>query len=156
MESDFEEPETALAALSADRERLAERYAQQPRWAVPAQALGIAAMVASPAAGVGWMSVWTAVAILGLFLVDRAVRRRTGLRVGRPAGPLGLTVLIVLIVLVVALYVVSLAISLPSAIGSGAGDGVGVAVVTAAAFLATLLGGLLYDRVYLREVRRAG
>jgi len=154
MESDFEGPEAALAALSADRDRLAERYARQPRWAVPAQASGIAVMVASPAAGVGWMSVWTAIAVIGLFAVDRAVRRRTGLRVVRPAGPLGLVVLIVLLVLVIGLYLWSFVVSLPAASGTGPGDGVGVAIATGAAFLTTLLGGLLYDRVYLRELRR--
>lgn len=154
MESNFgrdaDSARDALDGLHADRDRLAERYERQPAWAVPAQALCVAVLVGSPLAGVGWMSVWAAVAVLGLLGVERAVRRSTGLSVTRPAGPRGIAVLIVLGVLSLALYVVALLA------GLGGEDPLIVGAAAAGAFVVTLIGGLLYDRVYVAEVRRAG
>lgn len=150
MESESRDARDALDGLGADRERLAERYSRQPAWAVPAQALAVAVLVASPALGFPWMSVLAAGAVFGLYGVERAVRRATGLSVTRPAGPRGLAVLIVLGVLSLGLYGATLVI------GVGGGDLRFVGAAALAAFVLTLAGGLLYDRVYLREVRRAG
>jgi len=156
MESDFEDrngragsARDALDAIGADRERLADGVAAQSRWTVPAQALAVAAMVASPAAGVGFASVITAAAVIGLFAVNAAVRKRTGVSVTRPAGPRGTAIAIGLGAVMITLYTLSMVLFF-------SGNGGGIALTTVSAFVLMLLGGLLYDRVYAQEVRRAG
>ena len=137
----------ALDALASDREDIASRFTEQTRWAAPAQGAGVAVLIAAPAAGLPWMAVLSTVAIAILVGVERRFRARTGLSISRPAGPLGMVLLVATILVMVAGVAVSLVLSL-------AGEPRWVVLVVALGFVLTTSIVVAYDRVYAREVRR--
>ena len=150
----FDQPDSAFARealgmIDGDRRRLAARFTAETWWAAPAQALAVAAVVASPAAGVaGPMSVVTALATIALVGIDHAFRKRTGISTNRPAGPVSLAVLIALCALIVAAFVTSLALAM-------IGEHSWIIASTSAGFILMLVGVAIYDKAYARDLRRA-
>lgn len=150
----FDQPDSAFALealgrIDGDRRRLAARFTAETWWAAPAQALAVAAVVASPAAGVaGPMSVVAALATIALVGIDHAFSKRTGISTNRPAGPVSLAVLIALCALIVAAFVTSLALAM-------IGERSWIIASTSAGFILMLVGVAIYDQAYARDLRRA-
>lgn len=152
MESHFEDqhdPAAVLKALSTDRGRIGKRITAETWWAAPAQGLGVAPIVVSPAVGPAWA--WLpCVLSVGVFLgVEVLFRKRSGLGITRPAGPRGLRLLIALVLIICFSFVISLGL-----VRFGL-TGWAVALAVAAG-VATVLIVVVNDRAYAAEVRRAG
>jgi hypothetical protein len=147
MANDFDARD-ALTAVDTDRQRLGDRMTAETHWAAPAQGVAAALLIGAPAAGIPGVF-FVIAASMALFIgVEWVFRRRSGLSIGRPAGPLGMT-LVVLLGLLLGVF---------SALSYGlwAFDLVEWIVPLA------LLGGVLmafgvvtYDRTFANEVRRA-
>ena len=146
----------ALDAVAADRGRLADRFTAETWWCAPAQALAVAALIASPAAGLGFpMAVISALATIALLGITRLFQRRSGISTNRPAGPLSLAVLIVLGVCIAALVVVAIVAEFVDALAWADGSRVWILVATAVGFLVALGGVVAYDHAYATDLRRA-
>jgi hypothetical protein len=137
----------ALGALEEDRADLAARMRAQTRWAAPAQGGATALLVAAPVAGLPWMMLLSAVAVLALLGVEKRFRARSGLSITRPAGPLGVLVLLVTLLVMASGVAISLVLSLSGEPGSALLVALAVFVIATGLVVA-------YDRVYAREVRR--
>ncbi|WP_298037584.1 hypothetical protein [uncultured Microbacterium sp.] len=154
MESDSEGQQhvtsarEALDTIANDRERVGKRMRAETWWGAPAQGFGVALLVAGPAAGFQWAwllflsSTWVFVGVEVYF------RRRSGLKISRPAGPRGLALLVGFTLLIL----VSLGMSAVLALMGLRGW---VLVVAAIAGILAWLGVIAYDRIYASEVRRA-
>lgn len=147
MESNFD-ARNALSAVATDRERLGARVTAETYWAAPAQGLGAALLIGSPAAGMPGMFL-AMFASIAIFLgVEWVFRQRSGLSISRPAGPGGTVLLVVLAVLLAGLTTLCFtlfAFDLRAWI-------VPVALVGG---LLSALGVVAYDRTFSHEVRRA-
>jgi hypothetical protein len=147
MANDFDARD-ALSAVDTDRRRLGDRMTAETYWAAPAQGLAAALLIGAPAAGMpGIFFVFAA--SMALFIgVEWFFRRRSGLSIGRPAGPVGMT-LVVLLGLLLGIF---------SALSYGLWAFNLVEWVVPLALLGGVLmafGVVSYDRVFANEVRRA-
>lgn len=154
MESNHEDPQAdatsaqaALDSITADRRDIGARFTKETRWAAPAQGAGVALLVAAPAPGLPWMAVLSLAGVIVLLVVEIQFRKRTGLTISRPAGPLGWTLAILAVVVMAGGVVASTTLSL-------VGPSQWIPAVVAAAFVLTTLIVILYDRTYAREVTR--
>lgn len=148
MESESTEARDALAAIDADRGRIGERMTAETWWAAPAQGFATALLVAAPVAGLQWA--WVPyVAAVGVFAaVEALFRRRAGVSIGRPAGPLGVLLLVLLALMIVAAVGGAVVLSILELQGWA----VALAALTG---VLMALGVVGYDRLFAREVRRA-
>lgn len=152
MESNHSEADAAgaaLAAVTADRQRLARRLRSQTWWTAPAQALAIAALIASPAAGFAFgMMMVSAIASLALFGIDHLVRKQMRLvSLPGPTGPVSLMILIVLCVALLGAFA--------GAIYFEVTDQRGWLFATAVCgFVVALASSALYDFANARELLR--
>lgn len=144
MESDFD-ARGALDAVKVDRRRVAERMIRETWWAAPAQGIAAALLVSAPAAGIQGMAIVFGSSALLFLGVEYLFRRRTGLTITRPAGPLGMTLLVSLGVLLGGSVVTAVMLS----IFGGAGW---ITPLAAVCGVVTAIGVAAYDRVYAREV----
>ncbi|MGZ0711335.1 hypothetical protein ACWPKO_23710 (plasmid) [Coraliomargarita sp. W4R53] len=147
MESDFSTRD-ALSAVATDRRRLGERMTAETRWAAPAQGLAAALLIGAPAFGIPGVFFAFAASCWFLLGVEWLFRKRSGLSISRPAGPRGITLLVLLVVLLCGFSVLSLALW---ALGL-------IAWITPLALVGGLLmtlGVVSYDHAYALEVRRA-
>lgn len=144
---DAEAAESALAELADDREQLAGRFMSETWWGAPAQGAATAVLIASPAAGPPWSFLLSAAAVLALGAIEHSFRRRTGLAVKRPAGPIGRLLLVLAVVVMAGGFAASLALTLAGARGW-------VGLIALAGFVLTTAVVVAYDRVYAHEVRR--
>ncbi|MCR2825886.1 hypothetical protein [Microbacterium sp. zg.Y909] len=152
MESHFEnqrDPAFVLEALSTDRGRIGERMMAETWWGAPAQGLGVALIIAAPAAGLAWA--WLPFVLsVGVFVgVEVLFRKRSGMGITRPAGPRGLWLLVALFLIICFSFAFSLGLALFGLTGW-------VVAVAVAAGIAAALIVVAYDRAYAAEVRRAG
>ncbi|PWC07158.1 hypothetical protein [Mycetocola zhujimingii] len=139
-----------LDTISLDRWRLAARFTAEAWWTAPAQALAVAAVVGAPAAGMGGpMSIVAGLATMALVGIEQHFRKRTGISTNRPAGPVSLSVLVVLCTG----FVVAAAASFVLAMN---GETSSVIAVASATFVGMLLGVVIYDRAYARDLLRVG
>jgi len=151
MESNFEDqhdPADMLETLSADRGRIGERVTAETWWAAPAQGLGVALIIAAPAAGLAWA--WLPFVLsVGVFVgVEVLFRKRSGFGITRPAGPRGWWLLVPFFLIIFFSVVLSLGLALFGLTGW-------VVAVAVAAGVATALVVVLYDRAYAAEVCHA-
>ena len=151
MESNFEDqhdPADMLETLSADRGRIGERVTAETWWAAPAQGLGVALIIAAPAAGLAWA--WLPFVLsVGVFVgVEVLFRKRSGFGITRPAGPRGWWLLVPFFLIIFFSVVLSLGLALFGLTGW-------VFAVAVAAGVATALVVVLYDRAYAAEVCHA-
>ncbi|PCC36521.1 hypothetical protein [Glutamicibacter sp. BW77] len=139
----------SLKAISTDRGRIGERITAETWWGAPAQGLGAALIIVAPAAGLAWA--WLPFVLsVGIFIgVEVLFRKRSGLRITRPAGPRGLWLVVALFLSTFFALMISLVLALLGLIGW-------VVAVAAAAGIATALIVVEYDRAYAAEVRHAG
>jgi hypothetical protein len=151
MKSNFEDqhdPADMLETLSADRGRIGERVTAETWWAAPAQGLGVALIIAAPAAGLAWA--WLPFVLsVGVFVgVEVLFRKRSGFGITRPAGPRGWWLLVPFFLIIFFSVVLSLGLALFGLTGW-------VVAVAVAAGVATALVVVLYDRAYAAEVCHA-
>ena len=139
----------ALAGIATDRRRLGRRLKSQTWWTAPAQALAIAALIASPAAGVAFgMMMVSAGACLTLFGMDHLVRKQMRLvKIPGPAGPLSLMILIVLSVVMLGAFVLSIVFEVTD-------QRAWIVLTTAVVFVVALVSSALYDLANARELLR--
>ncbi|WP_420112096.1 hypothetical protein [Pseudactinotalea sp.] len=154
MESNGETPRTdaasaqaALDSITTDRSDIGARFTKETWWAAPGQGAGVALLVAAPAPGLPWMAVLSLAGVIVLLVVEIQFRKRTGLTISRPAGPLGWTLAILAVVVMAGGVVASTTLSL-------AGPTQWIPALVAAAFVLTALIVVLYDRAYAHEVTR--
>ncbi|PYI37511.1 hypothetical protein CVS30_15325 [Arthrobacter psychrolactophilus] len=152
MESNLEnqrDPASVLEELSNDRGRIGERITAETWWAAPAQGLGAALLIGTPAAGLAWA--WLPFVLsVGIFIgIEVLFRKRTGLGINRPAGPRGIWLLVAVFLITFSSFVINLGLALFGLTGW-------VVAVALAAGVATALIVVVYDRAYADEVRRAG
>ncbi|WP_269937720.1 hypothetical protein [Arthrobacter sp. HY1533] len=139
----------ALEAIGTDRGRIGERVTAETWWTAPAQGLGVALVIAAPAAGLLWA--WLPFVLsIGIFVgVEVFFRKRSGLGITRPAGPRGLWLLVALFLIIFFSFVISMKLALFGLTGWVVALAVAAGVITAVIVVA-------YDRAYAAEVRRAG
>ena len=141
----------ALAAIAMDRQRLGRRLEAQTWWTAPAQAIAIAVVIASPAAGIAFgMMMVSAIATMVLVGIDRLVRKRMQLvTLPGPTGPMSLTILIILCVAIVGAFALSIYFEFNNLHA-------GIVVTAVAGFVVTLIGSVLYDLANARGLLRVG
>ncbi|WP_105035379.1 hypothetical protein [Cryobacterium aureum] len=139
----------ALAAIATDRQRLGLRLKSQTWWTAPAQALAIAAFIASPAAGITvGMTMVAGAASLALFGIDHLVRKQMRLlKLPGPAGPVSLMIIIVLCVVMLGAFVLSIVFEVTD-------QRAWIVLTTAVVFVVALISSALYDLANARELLR--
>lgn len=152
MESNHREADAAgaaLAAVTADRERLAQRLMSQTWWTAPAQAFAIAALIASPAAGFAFgMMMVSGMASVALFSIDHLVRKKMRLvSLPGPKGPLSLTILVILCIAMLGAFAGSIYFEVTDQRGW-------IVATTIIGFIVALASSALYDVVNTRELLR--
>jgi hypothetical protein len=138
----------ALSAVDTDRRRLGDRMTAETYWAAPAQGIAAALLIGAPAAGMPGIFFVFAASMAVFIGVEWFFRRRSGLSIGRPAGPLGMTLVLLL----------GLLLGVFSALSYGLWAFDLVAWIAPVALLGGVLmafGVVSYDRIFANEVRRA-
>ncbi|GMA29474.1 hypothetical protein [Arenivirga flava] len=148
MESESARARETLAALGEDRRRIGERMTAETWWAAPAQGFGSALLVAAPVAGLQWAWVPFIAGAVVFTAVEALFRRRSGVAIGRPAGPLG----VLLLVAIGLLHVAAVGGTVVLSVLELHGWAVALAALTG---VVMALGVVGYDRVFAQEVRRA-
>ncbi|WP_104192442.1 hypothetical protein [Cryobacterium sp. Y82] len=157
MESESPQADTAssaraaLVAIATDRQRLGRRLQAQTWWTAPAQAIAIAAVIASPAAGIAFgMMMVSAIATLALVGIDHLVRKRMQLvTLPGPTGPMSLTILIIVCVAIIGAFALSIYFEINNLHAE-------IVVTAVAGFVAALIGSVLYDLANARKLLRVG
>lgn len=147
MENDLSARD-ALSVVKTDRQRLGDRMTAESRWTAPAQGFAVALLIGAPVAGMPGAFFVIAVSIALFVGVEWLFRKCSGLSISRPAGPLGMALLVLLTALVCGLSVLCFILW---ALDLG---GWIVPLALLGGVLMTL-GVVSYDRIYVGEVRRA-
>ena len=139
----------ALAAIAADRQRLGRRLKSQTWWSAPAQALAVAAVIYSPAAGIALpMTMVLSLATLALVAIDYVVRRRMRMvAVPGPTGPMSLAIIIVLSTAMIGAFALAVVFEVNE-------QRPWLIVTSAAGFAVALICSALYDLANARELLR--